>query len=65
LGEALAALGSSYSELLSEKKIGEQLWGISLLNSFGEQLWEAGVAWRSSFARQQQTKILKNRSFGV
>ena len=65
LGEALAALGSSYSELLSEKKIGEQLWGISLLNNFGEQLWEAGVAWRSSFARQLQTKVLKTAALGT
>jgi len=47
-GEALAALGRSYSELFS-------------IITFGEQLRGATLGSRSNFARQLRIKALKNR----
>ena len=64
-GGSFSGFGEQLFGAALGKKIGEQLWGISLLNNFGEQLWEAGVAWRSSFARQLQTKVLKTAALGT
>jgi len=50
-----------------DNNFGARLWGTALWSSFGEQLWQlwqAGAAWRSGFARQLRTEALKNRSFG-
>ena len=50
-----------------DNNFGARLWGTALWSSFGEQLWQlwqAGAAWRSGFARQLRTEALKTRSFG-
>ena len=57
LGGALAALGHSCSEQLSITTLGPGFGGTALWSSFGEQLWEAGAAWRKLCA------AASNRSF--